>query len=262
MMFELTLPILAGWIAGWIVNYLADVLPITRRLDKPACRQCGVSFSWAAYLSFRRCPDGHGRSPRLWLVQIAITAMSVYAFLNPPLKIGYWAGMVLLAYFGVVFVIDVEHRLIMHPTSVFGALLALTLGIYSHGLAATLSGGLAGFLILITFYLFGILFTKMREKQMKMKGLEPDDEEAFGQGDVILATILGFLVGWPLIWFAVIVGIFLAGGISVLLVASWVIRRQFKANALMNFIPLGPYYILGAALVVYFPDILRALLPG
>jgi leader peptidase (prepilin peptidase)/N-methyltransferase len=262
MLLNWIIPLLIGWLAGWVVNYFSDVLPVTRRLSRHICPECQTPFSIRGYLFFRACPNRHKRPARLWVVQFVMVVFSIYTFSRPPLNIGYWVGMILLIYLVVVFVIDVEHHLILHPTSLFGSILALTLGLYTHGIAPTLWGGLAGFLILIAFYFFGVIFTKLRAKRMEEKGMEPDDEEAFGQGDVILVTILGLLVGWPLIWFTILISIFLAGGISVVLVTSWVVRRQFKANALMNFIPLGPYYVLGAALVIYFPGFLSALIPN
>ena len=40
MDFTLILPALLGLAAGLLVNYLADVLPVTRRLSQPACPNC------------------------------------------------------------------------------------------------------------------------------------------------------------------------------------------------------------------------------
>jgi leader peptidase (prepilin peptidase)/N-methyltransferase len=257
-----TIPLLIGCLSGWAVNYLSDVLPVTRQLSKPGCLHCGASFSYADYLFFRSCPNGHARPVRVWLAQGLMLALSVYSFANPPEKIGYWAGMVLLTYFGVVFVIDMEHRLILHPTSVAGSALALTLGAVSHGFEATLWGGLAGLLILLVFYYFGVLFSRMRARRLQAQGIEADDEESLGQGDVILAAVLGLLVGWPLIWFLILISALLGGFISLFLVIGWLVTRRYQANALTTFIPYGPYFILGALLIVYFPALLKALLPG
>lgn len=263
MLIDWILPLLLGWIAGWVVNYLSDVLPITRRFSEPVCLQCGVSIPLKGYLFFQRCANGHPRSYRVWLVQLAITALSIYTYLQPSIDFGYWAGMLLLIYFGVVFVIDMEHKLILHPTSIVGSLLALILGTAARGLAATLLGGLIGLLVMLAFYYFGVLFAKLRARRMQSQGLETDDEESLGQGDVILVTILGFLVGgWELITLLIIISIFLGGIASVLLILGLMISRRYNTNALMIFIPFGPYFILGAALIVYFPGVLKAILPN
>ena len=255
-------PLLLGWVAGWFVNYLSDILPITRKLSQPVCLHCSAPFTLKDYLLFQRCPNGHLRTARVWIVQIAMMAFSVYIYTQPPLKLGYWAGLILLTYFGVVFAIDMEHRLILHPTSIVGSLLALILGTVSHGLVPTLLGGLGGLLIMLVFYYFGVLFARMRARRMQAQGMEVDDEESLGQGDVILVTILGFLVGWPLVWFMIVVSTLLGGIVSLLLIVSLMITRRYNANALMVFIPFGPYFIMGAALIVYFPNALKALLPG
>ncbi len=262
MLLSWIIPILLGWLAGWLVNYLSDVLPITRRFTAPVCLQCGATYSATAYLLFQRCPNGHPRSSRVWIVQIALITLSLYTYLQPPAKIGYWLGLLLLIYFALVFVIDMEHRLILHPTSIFGSILAFGLGTLSHGLIPTLWGGLAGFLIMLAFYYLGVLFARYRAKRMEAQGLEADDEESLGAGDVILVTVLGFLVGWPLIWFCIIVSILLGGIISFLLVVGLLLTRRYNTNALMMFIPYGPYFILGAGMIVFFPAFLRTMLPN
>jgi hypothetical protein len=263
MTLEPIIPILAGWITGWIVNYFSDVLPVTRRFSKPACPRCGSSLSLTSYLLFQRCHNGHGRSFRLWLVQAAVTAMSIYIFLQPPVKIDYWAGMILLVYFGVVFVIDMEHKLILHPTSIVGSILAMTLGTLRNGLGETLLGGLTGFLVMLGFYFFGVLFAKIRARRMKAQGMESDDEEALGQGDVILVTILGFLVGGPVMTlFMIVISILLGGLVSLLLILGLIVSRKYNENALMVFIPFGPYFLVGAALILFFPDALKTIIPA
>src|SRR5262245_27681486 len=125
MDFGLLIPLLIGWLGGWVVNYLADTLPITRRLSRPTCSKCGDEYPWGVYLLFGPCPqNGHGRGWRAWLVQFILVAISLYTWSHPH-PMGYALGMVLIVYFAVVFVIDLEHRLILHPTSLVGALLGL-----------------------------------------------------------------------------------------------------------------------------------------
>ena len=262
MSTTLVVSIILGWLAGWLVNYLADVLPVTRRLSQPACLECNVPFTWKDYLFFRPCLNGHARKTRVWIVQIIILAASVYTSIKPPSKIGYFLGLVLIIYFGMVFVIDLEHRLILHPTSIFGALLGLTVGTIAHGIGPTLLGGLGGFLIMMVFYGLGVLFTRIRSKRLLAIGQEPDDEESLGSGDVILVTILGFIVGWPLIWLCLLYGILLGGLVSLLLILWLVVRGKYKTSALMTFIAYGPYFIITAALIIFFPKLLAMIVPG
>lgn len=262
MTITLIIPIILGWLAGWLVNYLADVLPVTRRLSPPACLQCDQPFAWKDYLFFHACQNGHKRKVRAWIVQAAILAVSIHTWINPPAKIGYILGFILIIYFGTIIVIDVEHRLILHPTSIFGSILGLVTGTVSHGITTTLWGGLGGFLIMAAFYYFGVLFTRIRARRMISAGQEADDEEALGAGDVILATVLGFMLGWPLIWFSLFLGILLAGFFSLLLILWLVITRKYEKNSLMLFIPYGPYLVAGAFLIIFFPKFIQMIVPG
>ena len=262
MSFTVIVSILFGWLAGLLINYLADVLPLTRRFSQPACPHCNVPFAWQDYLLFKPCTNGHTRNARPWVVQLVIVVISIYSWLNPPSKIGYALGMILLVYFGIVFVIDLEHRLILHPTSIFGAVIGLIIGTIAHGIGPTLWGGLGGFVIMIALYYFGVLFARIRTRRLIAAGQEPDDEEALGAGDVILITILGFILGWPLIWFGFLLGVLLGGFFSLLIIAWLVIGRQYKQNAMMMFIPYGPYFVASAFLVVFFPKFLAMIVPG
>jgi len=254
--------LLFGWLAGWLVNYLSDVLPLTRRFSQPTCLQCDTRCTLEEYLLFQPCQNGHPGNARLWICQILILATSIYTWIKPPSKIGYFLGLVLIIYFGVVFVIDLEHRLILHPTSIFGAFLGLIVGTVAHGIGPTLWGGLGGLLIMLAVYYFGVLFTHMRARRLIATGQEPDDEEALGAGDVILITILGLILGWPLIWFGFLVGVLLGGFFSLLIILWMVISGGYKKNVLMMFIPYGPYFITSAFLIVYFPRFLAMIVPG
>jgi prepilin signal peptidase PulO-like enzyme (type II secretory pathway) len=179
----------------------------------------------------------------------------------PPSKLGYILGLILTIYFGLVFVIDLEHRLILHPTSLFGFILGLIVGIVKHGLVPTLVGGLSGLAIMLTLYFLGALFARYRAKRMLAAGQEPDDEEALGAGDVILVTILGLVLGWPLIWFGLLSGILLGGVVSLFIVLWLVLSRKYKENVLMFFIPYGPYFITAAYLIIFFPEWMAKLVP-
>jgi len=182
-------------------------------------------------------------------------------WLHPPSKLGYLLGFLLLTYFGVVFVIDMEYRLILHPTSIVGALLALTTGILSHGVTRTLIGGLAGFAIMLAIYFFGMLFSRYRAGRMRARGLEADDEEALGAGDVILTGILGLAVGWPLIWFSLLLTIMLAGFVGVLSLLYLVIIRRYRENAFMVFMPYGPFLLLSASAIIFLPNLVYLIVP-
>ena len=271
MNITIILPLCSGILAGWLINYLADVLPVTRRLNQPICVHCNASFSSIKYLTLSSCPScGKHRSLRTWIVQLLGLAASLWLWLLPPIKFAkvipnsyfaFLAGLFLLTYFGVIFVIDLEHRLILHPVSIFGAVLGFGFGWLFHGLSPTLLGGLGGFGIMLVFYLFGTLFARIRARRMKAAGQETDDEEALGTGDVILAGVLGLMLGWPLIWFGLLTGIMLGGLITIPMLVIIVVAKRYKEDAWMVFIPYGPFFLISATLILYFPNLLSALVP-
>lgn len=182
--------------------------------------------------------------------------------MHPAAKIGYFLGLTLIIYLCLVFTIDMEHRLILHPTSIFGFILGLGIGTIKWGFVSAIMGAAGGLLIMLVFYYFGVLFTHFRTKRMKAKGLEVDEEEALGAGDVILVTILGLLLGWPLIWFGLIFGILFGGVVSLVIIVWLVVTRKYGTNALMLFIPYGPYFITSAFLILYFPRFVQHFVPG
>ena len=97
---------------------------------------------------------------------------------------------------------------------------------------------------------------------MLAAGQEADDEEALGAGDVILATILGVTLGWPLIWFGLLTGILLGGVVSLFLLLWLIVSGQYGRNALMMFIPYGPYFITSAFVIVFLPGLVSSMLSG
>ena len=252
----LFIPILLGWLAGLFINYSSDVLPITRRFSHPGCKECGAPYSWADYFTLRACRScGERRSLRTWLVQILTTAAFAYFWLVPPKALGFWIGMIVLIYFGILTVIDLEHRLILHPTSLFGAVLGFVVGtsiqsqIHDNllvGMGYSLLGGLFGFGMMFLLYKFGELVARYRARKLAAAGQADDQEEALGGGDVYLAGVLGLMLGWPFIWYALLLGVLLGGLISIIYLLTLVVRRRYSSEALMAFIPYGPYFIISA----------------
>jgi prepilin signal peptidase PulO-like enzyme (type II secretory pathway) len=86
---------------------------------------------------------------------------------------------------------------------------------------------------------------------MRAAGQMDDDEEALGGGDVYLAGVLGLMLGWPFILRALVIGVLLGGLVSIVLLLSLILRRRYVSDALMTFIPYGPYFIIGAFYLLY-----------
>ena len=262
MNVALLIPIVLGWVAGLFINYVSDVLPRTRRLSQPTCSGCETPFTWVDYLTLRACRNcGKQRSLRTWLVQILAVASFVYLWLVPSKALGFSLGAIVLMYFGIITVIDLEHRLILHPTSLAGAVLGLIVGtfIYSRkyallgSLGMSLLGGLAGFGIMFLLYQLGTLVARFRARKMQAAGQADDEEEALGGGDVYLTGVLGLMLGWPAIVAALVYGVLLGGLASIIFIIALLVRRRYASEALMTFIPYGPYFIIGASLLLFRP---------
>lgn len=253
-MAEIFIAIL-GWFTGALVNYLADILPVKRRLVDPICQYCGEKQRLLNYFIWpRRCEAcGRRRSLRSWLVELVFILIALWLWNSPPEKFGFLAGLVILAFFGLVAIIDLEHRLILHPVSGVGAVLGLAIGIWLNGIISTLLGGVVGFTTMLILYYLGAFlmswFARRRGHAL--------DEEALGFGDVMLGGVLGLLLGWPGIGVGLILTILIAGIVSFIYMILALMTRRYHFDMA---IPYGPFLISGAILLLFFRDfVLRYL---
>ncbi len=246
---------LIGWIVGIFVNYIADVLPLRRKLVTPFCIACDHSYSWFNYAIWpRRCKNcGYRRIWRVLIVEIIYILIAVWLWNQPVEKLGFFGAMLLLAYWGVVVVIDLEYQLIMHPVSIFGAGLGLMLGVYLNGWWNTIFGGIVGFGLMWLLYKFGELIMRLiARKRGQVVG-----DVALGFGDVNLGGVLGLILGWPAILIGLVLAVILAGFISLLYIIIMLVRGRYQ---MFHAIPYGPFMIAGAIILVFFRDSLILLL--
>jgi hypothetical protein len=244
--YILLLSIFLGFVIGSLINYLADVLPATRRLSKPVCPECGQPFQIKGYLLSLPCPQcGHNQPKRHLIVLITSVILSVLLQFFPFHGLNFWATIPLLTYLGVIVVIDLEHRLVLIETSLFGFMLMLIYGFTFHGFSNALLGALGGMLIMLTFFLLGVAFGKivgiLRHKAI--------NEVPFGFGDVVFGTILGLLCGWPGIAAGLLLGIIIFSAYSVLWLISLILTRRYKSFS--NAQALTPFLILGSIIIFY-----------
>ena len=251
------LAIIIGWTVGVFVNYLADVLPLRRRLTKPFCIPCDHTQAWGNYLIWpRRCPVCHQpRKIRVWVVEVFYIVASITIYLLPPERVGYLLGMIVLAYFGVVVLIDLEYRLIMHPISIAGVALGFVIGFLRVGWERALIGGVAGFGIMWSIYILGVLLIKLIDR---VRG-RPVNDVALGFGDVNLSGVLGLMLGWPLILIGLVIAVLIGGLVSLIYIVIMLMTRRYHAFMAL---PYGPFLVLGAVLLIYFRDQVLALVGG
>jgi len=242
---------LIGSLVGIIINYLADVLPISRNFSQPICLNCGRLFPLKEYLFSFKCSKCGNKTPlRVIIVLLLSIITSVMLNFFPFGNLNYWATIPVLIFLAVILVIDIEYRVVLKETSYFGLILLFVYGMlmregsFSHRLVITIAGGLAGFLIMLVLYYLGVLFNKIMGRIRKQE----IEEVALGFGDVYVSAFLGLLTGWPAI-IAVLLLAILAGGVFSLLYI--VIMSVFRKYQAFSAIPYAPFLILAAVAVHY-----------
>ena len=240
-----------GIIWAWIVNYLSDVLPRYRKITSPVCSDCQSNLDWGFYITCSSCGScGSGPSKRHWIVLFTLPVLSVLLRTFPPLVLGNGWETLWLVYFSLIVVIDLEHRLILHPVSLVGAVLGLVVGIRAHGIWETLLGGAAGFGIMLLFYFLGELFIRFLSKR---RG-EEIQEVALGFGDVNLAGVIGLILGWPGIVGGIFLAVFLGGLVSGGFLLIQLARKEYQAYQAL---PYGPFLVISVFLLLYLSQIVN-----
>ena len=235
-----------GALMAFVIHHLAEILPIYRKIIvSPVCISCEQKFKLSDYLLNRNCIRCNAKpSQRKYILVILFIITYVLLYIFPPNYTGTFIAIVIFTFLSLVFVIDLEHKLILHPVSIFGAILFLILGYFLNGLTSTLIGGGVGFLIMFSLYLFGILFSKWMAKR---RGIEMD-EVALGYGDVNLTAILGLLFGWPRIIVLIFFAILFGGLFSAIYLLVLRLKKKYE---LFTAIPYAPFLIVAAILLLY-----------
>lgn len=242
---SLIINVIVGAVIGILINYLADVLPITRRFSRPICTNCGRLFSAKDYLISFKCSNcQHKTSARTIIVLIVSMISCVLLEYFPFSKLDFWTTLPILLFLGVIMVIDIEHRAVLIETSIIGIILFLGYGIVLHRVPQTIIGGVAGFIIMLIFYYLGILFNRVMGKLRH----EDIEEVALGFGDVYVCGFLGLLTGWPTIVGTVILGILASGVFSLFYIVIASLARRYHS---FTAIPYAPFLILGAIATFY-----------
>lgn len=251
---------------SYLVNYFADVMPLGMGLETMRCKNCTRVYSLIDYIKFSDCSAcGKKLSIRHWIVLFVSITATILLWIFPPLKSTRFTGfsysyLFLFFYFMLVFIIDLEHREILYLLSAVGLVTCIGIGIWLHqdianfanlskkpllnGTINTLLGLITGALIMFCLYLIGLLFIKIVSRIKK----EQVSEVALGFGDVILAGILGALLGYPGIFACLILGILMGGFFSLIFIIAMKIKGKFQALAA---IPYAPFLIVSAMILLY-----------
>lgn len=239
-----------GLFVGSFLNVCIDRLPRNRSVVHPpshceACqRRLGVMdlIPVFSYLTLRgRCRYCRARVPAK-LLWVEATTGVIFALLF--WHSGLSAQLGIMAFYAclltVVFVIDLEHGLILnrvvYPALIVALLLALvpqpwlTRWVVTNGIANAALGGAIGFTI---FLLIAIV-----------------SRGGMGWGDVKLVALIGLATGFPLVLFAIVLSAIIGTMVAVALMIAR--RRRFGET-----LPFGPFLAVGTMItLVWGSDVL------
>ena len=219
---------LVGLAAGVVINTLADYLPSSRTPLRP---------QWHMWRWSER------KRPLLVLAGTAGLFFLLPLWLTVPANLIF--NSLYIAILILVIVTDLEHRLIFNKVIHAGIALALVGSFFVTGdennIKLALVGGVVGFVIFYSLYWFA----------NKLYGA---GAVALGMGDVKLALMLGVMLGFHRIFFALFWGIILGGVVTLILLLS---RRVTRHTAL----PYGQYLALaGIGMLIWGADYVQRFL--
>ena len=227
-----------GLAVGSFLNVCIDRLPQNKSIVLPPshCEACQHKLAAKdlipvfSYLRLRgRCRYCQASIPRrVFWVELA-TAL-IFALLCWHYGLSAELGVMIFyaCLFIIIFVIDLEHGLILNKVVYPGMVVALLLALLPQpwltqwiepGIASAALGGGIGFGIFLLIALVS--------------------RGGMGWGDVKLAALIGLATGFPLVFFAIIMGAILGGIVAVALVIA-------KKRTRRETIPFGPFLALAA----------------
>ncbi len=230
---------LLGLVVGSFLNVVVYRLPRGEQVvrGRSRCPACGAVLAWydlvpvLSYLVLRgRCRSCRTPiSPRYLVVELATGLLSAALFV----RFGFGLGLAKYLYLAWLLVaatfIDLEHYLIPDKLVLAGLLGGLLFSALERdpGFWAAVALGLGTGL----FFLLVALASK----------------GGMGGGDVKLAALISFYLGWPLGLLAVFFGVCLGGAGALLLLA---LGRKKRKDAL----PFGPFLALGALAALFWGE--------
>lgn len=241
-----------GCASGGLLNYLADILPVRRQSAGPFSAKCDRPMPWMSYFIWPgECTYCHNRrSWRTWIVEILAAFCAVWLWIAPPDMIGFVVGLGLLLFFGLIVIIDIEHRLILQWICLAGGIIGVVIGTWMNGVFEALTGGVIGFGTMLVLYYAGKLILKLIAR--KRTGAKQRKIEALGFGDVILGGIIGLILGYQVILTALVIAIFIGSIYSLGYLIVLVTTRRYR---MLSMIPYGPFLIASTVFLLYFPKL-------
>lgn len=235
---------LAGALAGFAINVVATRLAANRPLFGPlhctrsphaiTAAQAAPVFGYA--LQRGRCSTCGGRISMSYpLVELAMGAIWAALFAVEGMGVTFAFHALYAWFLMLVLVNDWKHRDIYVTVIAAGSVVAIAGSLLVPG--ASLAGSLIGAGVAGAFFALAYLLAKLIFRRV---------EEPLGFGDILLALLMGLILGWPNVVGALLVGPLLAGAATVVLLVS---RRR----KLGDFIPYGVALCVAAILFLIYP---------
>ena len=238
--------IVLGLICAYLINLLADILPQKRRCDFFVCGNCQSSIHAFDIITLKSCPSCGKKIIHVRLGLFILFPVLYTCFWNfPPHNIKFIEVCILLLYFGIVMIIDIEHKLILHPVNLAGFFLSVVIGLNHHSPSTTITGGFTGLLIMLSIYFSGHFYIYIHNKIL----IPHITESALGFGDVFLGMNIGLLLGFPKIIPIVLLAIITSGLFAGCYLIIMKLIRRYKSHATF---PYAPFLILSAMMMIIF----------
>ena len=230
-----------GFAIGSFINVCSDRLPGGRSIINPpsTCANCNHRLGAMdlvplfSYLWLRgRCRYCHTPIPRrLPALELAMGLAFPLLYWHYDLSLMLVFSLVYLCLLTLIFVIDIEHQLILNKIVYPGMVLALVFSPFYPALGAntglrvlsSISGGAAGLVIMLIVFLLA--------------------RGGMGMGDVKMAALIGLITGFPNVLVALFLSIMAGGFVAAgLLILGHKTRRQP--------IPFGPFLAIGTMVTI------------
>ncbi len=229
---------LLGLVVGGLVNQLGTDLAEKRDPSAPRCAYCARERHWhqwvslPGYLAGRAKCDSCGApvTLRYPLIETGLAATYAYLWIELGPSVLLVLYLVYIAILALITVTDIERRRIPNVVIYPAIVLAAAAAFVTPGLDPwrALVGGAVGFAIYFAIALGG--------RALYGPG-------ALGEGDVKLATFIGLITGFPLVFVAIVVAILAAGATSLILLVTGIRGRRDP-------IPYGPFLVAGAVVAL------------
>ncbi len=239
LVFVITVLVL-GLVVGSFLNVCICRLPQERSIVYPPsnCPKCGHRLSFMdlvpvlSYFSLRgKCRYCKGAiSVRYPIVEIATSLLFVSVFFKFGLGIDSVFHAVFVSLLIVIIFTDLETQTIHDYLSFGGIVTGILYGLYTGGIISSLIAMVIG----------GLFFLLVRQI-----GWFLYKKEAMGEGDVLLASMLGAFFGIEGMILSIMLSFLLGAVISLILLGLKIKKRGEE-------IPFGPFMAVAALVVIFF----------